>query len=129
MLRCPNWLLVHWGGSRLWPLLTTILLPAAAEAALEAVAAVAAEAAEVVVAAGLVKGAEALATAKRKRSTGRKNHLAKQHVAPMGKRGHWGGINSTTEERKTRSPESLSPCGAAALNERRSDGPLLGGWR
>ena len=40
--------------------------------------------------------AAALATAKRKRSTGRENRLAKQHVAPKDKRGRWAGINSTT---------------------------------
>ena len=71
--------------------------------------------------------AAALAAAKRKRSTGRENRLAKQHVAPKDKRGRWAGINSTTEGRETRSPEILSPCGAAALNERGSDDPLLSG--
>ena len=58
---------------------------------------------------------------------GRENRLAKQHVAPKDKRGRWAGINSTTEGRETRSPEVLSPCGAAALNERGSDDPLLSG--
>jgi hypothetical protein len=44
-------------------------------------------------AAGATAEAAALAAAKRKRSTGRENRLAKQHVAPMGKRkrGRWGG--------------------------------------
>ena len=36
--------------------------------------------------------AAALATAKRKRRTGRENRLAKQHVAPKDKRGRWVGI-------------------------------------
>ena len=65
--------------------------------------------------------AVALATAKRKRRTERENRRAQHRVAPMGKQGRWGGINSTTEGRETSSPNILSPCGAAALNERRSD--------
>ena len=54
---------------------------------------------------------------------------AKQHVAPKDKWGRWAGINSTTEGRETSGPEILSPCGTAALNERRSGDPLLIGWR
>ena len=78
-------------------------------------------------AAGATAEAAALAAAKRKRSTGRENRLAKQHVAPMGKRGRWGGINSTPEGRERRCPDILGPCGAAALNGRRSDDPLVSG--
>ena len=104
---------------------------AAAVAAATAVAAAAsaASAATAVVAAAAAVGLTlALAkVAERKRSTGKENRLAKQHVAPKDKRGRWAGINSTTEGRETRSPEILSPCGAAALNERGSDDPLLSG--
>ena len=70
--------------------------------------------------------AVALATAKRKRRTERENRRAQHRVAPMGKQERWGGINSTTEGRETSSPDVLSPCGAAALNERRSDIPHCG---
>ena len=55
--------------------------------------------------------AVALATAKIKRSTGRENRLAKQHVAPMGKRGRWGGINSTTVRTATGGSISQKPYG------------------
>ena len=80
-------------------------------------------------AAGAAAGVEAGAEtgAETGEVAGRENRLAKQHVAPKDKRGRWAGINSTTEGRETRSPEILSPCGAAALNERGSDDPLLSG--
>ena len=53
--------------------------------------------------------AVALATAKRKRRTERENRRAQHRVAPMGKRGCWGGIKSTAVGRETSSPEILSP--------------------
>ena len=53
--------------------------------------------------------AVALATAKRKRKIDRDGRRAEYHVAPMGKRGRWGGINFTVVGRETSSPEILSP--------------------
>ena len=47
--------------------------------------------------------------AKRKRRTERESRRAQHRVAPMGKRGRWGGINSTAAGRETSSPEILSP--------------------
>ena len=107
-------------------LAATLAAEATAAAAVE-VAALAAALALAALAAAVLAGARAvealplalavaLVTAKSKRSTGRENRRAKQRVAPMGKQGRWGGINSTTEERETSSPQILGPCGAAALN-------------
>ena len=53
--------------------------------------------------------AAALATAKRKRRIERDGRQAEHHVAPMGKQGRWGGINSTAVGRETGSPENSSP--------------------
>ena len=55
--------------------------------------------------ASVVAAGEAAAARKIERDGRRAEH----NVAPMGKRGRWGGINSTAVGRETSSPEILSP--------------------